>query len=47
MYTLDSTVQYVPLAVGLGVFVRLLHRGLKVWMVNMFLCHVSMPLIDV
>lgn len=47
MYTLDSTVQYVPLAVGLGGFVRLIYGGLKLWLVNIVLCHFSMQLIEI
>ncbi len=38
MYALDSTGQYVPLAVGLGGFVLLLYGGLKLWLVNIALC---------
>ena len=47
MYVLDTTGQYVPLAVGLGGFVRLLYELLDLWRVNMVLCHFSTPLIDI
>ena len=47
MYALDSTSQYVPLAVGLSAFVRLLYGILKLWLVNMFLCHFGMQLINI
>ena len=47
MYTIDNIGQYVPLAVGLGGFVRLIYRGLKLWLVNMVLCHSSMQLVDI
>ena len=47
MYALDSTGQYVPLAVGLGGFLRLLYRLLNLWLVNMVLCHSSTLLIDI
>ena len=45
MYTIDSIVQYIPLAVGLGGFVRLLYVGLRSWLVNMVLLQSSMQLI--
>lgn len=47
MYALDTTGQYVPLAVGLGGFVRTLYGVLKLWLVNMVLCPFSMQLIDI
>lgn len=47
MYALDSTGQYVPLAVGLGAFVRLLYGILKLWLVSIVLCYLSMQLIDI